>query len=434
MTRFCNDPVSQGKFISLERALQNIKDGTHLVASMAAAEPTLLLASAHSRLNGLKGVTIHCANPSRDYPCFSENSLVGKVTFNVMFLTASIRKLQGHGMLHYIPQHLSHWAVNMRRTTSVDIFWGSCSPPDRHGYVSLGVGGCYESEMVRQAKCVILEVNPQMPFTYGGTVVPARDVTHFIENDHALASIPHAASSPIDYAIGATVASLVADGATIQLGIGSLPNAIGESLRTKRDLGVHTELINDAIFDLYERGVITGRHKTIWPEKIVGTFVYGSQKLYDFVDNNPCVELHPASVVNDPYRIGRNHRMISINSAVEIDLTGQVCSESVGHTEISGVGGASDTHTGAQRSEGGLGIIAMHAATDDEKFSKLVFELKPGAKVSISRNDIDTVVTEYGVAAMVGKSTAQRAKALIAIAHPKFRDELLASARRVGYI
>ena len=425
---------SQSKTISLQQALQKIDHNMHVVAAMAAAEPTGLFQSLHERLANLTGVTIHCANPGSDYPCFRDEAMAGHGTFNVMFLTAAVRKLQGRGLVHYIPQHLSRWAANLRATTSVDIFWGSCSAPDERGFVSLGLGGCYEAEALRMAKCVILEINPNMPVTFGTTIIPTADVTHFVINEHPLATIPKDEPGPIDRQIGGFVADLIPDGATIQLGIGSIPNAIGEALRSKKDLGVHTELINDAILDLYQRGVITGRRKTIWPEKIVGTFIYGSQALYDFVHKNPVVEIQPASVVNDPYRIGRNYKMFSINTAVEIDLTGQVCSESIGHVEISGVGGASDTHTGAQRSEGGRGIIAMQSTTADGKHTKITFELKPGAKVSISRNDVDTVITEYGVAKLAGRSTAERVKSLVAIAHPNFRDPLLAAARKTGYI
>jgi acyl-CoA hydrolase len=236
-----------------------------------------------------------------------------------------------------------------------------------------------------------------------------------------------------DHIIAGYVADLVRDGSTIQLGIGGIPNAIGLALRGKKDLGVHTEMINDTMMDLYLAGVITGKKKTIWPGKIVGAFAYGTRELYDFISDNPVVELQPASVVNDPYRISRNYRMVSINSAVEVDVTGQVCSESVGHMELSGVGGAWETHIGAQRAEDGRGIIAMRSTTPDGKRSKIVFELQPGGKVSVSRNDVDTVVTEFGVARLLGKSAAARVEALVAIAHPDFRTELREKARAARY-
>ena len=264
--------------------------------------------------------------------------------------------------------------------------------------------------------------------------MPISMVTHFIENSHPLPIAASSAVSTEDQSIGNFVASLIANGSTIQLGIGGIPNAIANALGQHKDLGVHTEMINDAMMKLYQEGVINGRCKTLWPGKMVGAFVFGSRELYQFVHQNPAIELHPASIVNDPYRIGRNFQMASLNTAVEVDLTGQCCSESLGHKELSGVGGAAETHIGAQRSRGGIGIIALRSTTSDGLTSKIGFELKPGAKVSISRNDIDTVVTEYGAAKLGGRSVVQRVKAMIGIAHPKFRDELLSQARLARYL
>jgi acyl-CoA hydrolase len=260
-------------------------------------------------------------------------------------------------------------------------------------------------------------------------------VDHFISNDHDLPTIERPTPSQEDRRIAEYIADLIANGSTIQLGIGGIPNAIGDALKNHRDLGVHTEMINDTIMDLYLKGIVTGRMKSIWPGKIVGSFIYGTKALYEFAHDNPALELHPSSVVNDPYRLGRNYKMVSVNTAVEVDLTGQVCSESVGHAELSGVGGAFETHIGAQRSEGGRGIIALRSTTGGPSpQSKIVFELKPGAKVSVSRNDVDTIVTEYGVAQLMGKSVGERVKAMTAIAHPDFREDLLVQAKKVGYL
>ncbi len=424
----------QRKLTTADEAIRLVKSNQNVVTAMAAAEPTKFFSLLGEHAKSLKNVIIHCANPTTSYSCFTDSTLDQHIQLRVMFLTAAVRKHQGRNMVHYVPQHLSRWVRNLTHERSVDIFWGSCSLPDARGFVSLGVGACYEPEILRAAKTVILEVNPHMPVTAGGTQVALSEVDHFIDNAHPLPTLPAAAIGEKDIAIGQFVAELVANESTLQLGIGSIPNAIGKALEHHRDLGIHTEMINDTIMELYQKGVITGARKTIWPGKIVGAFVYGSQNLYEFIDRNPIVELHPASVVNDSYRIGRNHRMVSINTAIEIDITGQVCSESIGHREISGVGGASETHIGAQRSDGGRGIVALHASTTNNQHSKIVFELKPGAKVSISRNDIDTVVTEFGVAQLSGRSVAERARALIHIAHPQFREELLQNARREGYI
>jgi acyl-CoA hydrolase len=419
---------------TLEQAFDLLPHKGHVVASMAAAEPSLFFSQLHSYAKRFSELNIHCANPTRPYPCFADAGLAEHLRFNVMFLTAAVRKLQGHNLVHYVPQHLSRWAQNLTRRHDVDVYWGTCSLPTRNGFVSLGVNACYEPELLRKARTVILEINPNMPVVYGDTFVPVEQVDLFLPSETVLPISMSEAASPEDRQIAQYISELVPDGATIQLGIGGIPNAVGEYLTHKKNLGVHTELFTESMRILYEHGVITGAEKTLWPRKMVATFVYGSQELYQFVRENPAVELHPASIINDSNRICRNHKMISINTAVEVDITGQVCSESVGHRELSGVGGATDTHLGAQRSQGGRGIIALRSLTADGLTSKICFELKAGAKVSISRNDIDTVVTEFGIAELIGLSVAERAKALIRIAHPSFRDELLMNAQKAGYI
>ena len=421
------------KILSADEVFARIGDARTIVDSMAASEPLCFFESLGEKCPAFQErVRVFCANPSRNYPCFQKPELCKSLELVVMFLTAPVRAEQGRDLVHYFPHHLSQWA-GLIKELGVDFFWGSCSLPDERGFVTLGPSACYEPEIARVARTVVLEMNPRMPVTFGSTLLPLRDVDYFIETDHPLPSIAKAASDEVDRKIASYVAELVEDGSTIQLGIGSIPNAVGEALASKKDLGVHTEMINDAIMDLYLQGVVTGACKTRWPGKIIGSFAYGTAELYRFIDRNPTVELHPASVVNDPWRLARNHRQVSINTAVEVDLTGQVCSESVGHRELSGIGGASETHIGAQRSPGGKGIIALHSLTSRGE-SKIVFELKPGAKVSISRNDIDTVVTEHGIAKLKGNSVAERVRAMVAIAHPRFRDELLVLAKKEHYL
>lgn len=422
------------KLTQLDNALDAIPKQGQLVASMAAAEPSAFFENIHGRHKSFSGLRIHCANPTKNYPCFSDTAHSSNVNYNVMFLTSAVRQSQGHNLVHYVPQHLSRWSQNLTRRHEVDVFWGSCSLPTKNGFVSLGVNACYEPDMLRKAKCVVLEVNPLMPVVYGDTFVPIDAVDYFIQHEHQLPVLSCDAPDRLDMNIAQHISELIPNGATIQLGIGAIPDAVGSQLTHKRDLGIHTELFTESMKKLYESGVINGSSKTIWPRKMVATFIYGSEELYAFAAENPALELHPASIINDPNRICRNHRMISINTAVEVDITGQVCSESVGHRELSGVGGAADTHIGAQRSEQGRGIIALKSMTSDNKNSKIVFELKPGAKVTISRNDTDTVVTEYGVAELIGLSVAERAKALIAISHPTVRDELYFKAKNAGYI
>lgn len=422
------------RVIPLEKAMELIASGNEIVTAMAVSEPKGFFTHLAQRVRHLKDVTVHCSNPGELYDCFSDPSLVGHLELRTMFLTQAIRKQHGHGVVHYVPQHLSQWSKHLLQRRKIDIFWGSCTPPDDRGFVNLGPSTCYEPDILRRARLVVLEINPSLPYCHGGTHIPTGSVHHFVHSHHGLQIVARPELGEKDRTIAGYVASLIEDESTIQLGIGSIPNAIGEALSSKKNLGVHTEMINDAIMDLYQKGVITGTKKTLWPEKIVGSFALGTSELYHFLNRNPAIEFQPSAQVNDPHRIGRNHRMKSINTAVEIDITGQVCSESVGHRELSGVGGASETHVGAQLAEHGRGIIAMYSTTSADAQSKIVFELAPGAKVSISRNDIDTVITEFGIAELAGESVATRVKKLVAIAHPKFRDHLLHKAREVGYI
>ncbi len=417
----------------IEQALGFVESGSTVVASMAAAEPQAFLSAIGARCRSLSGVRLHCANPTRDYPCFGDAELAGRLEIRVMFLTAAMRRRQGQDRVHYVPQHLSQWVRNLLLQDPAPIFWGSCTPPDERGFVSLGPGACYEPEILRCARAVILEINPNMPVTFGATHVPIGLVDAFVEAPHALPTVTRVEPSAEEHQIAGHVAALIKDGSTIQLGIGGIPNALGRALSAKRDLGVHTEMINDTIMELCLQGVVTGRRKTLWPGKVVGSFAYGSAALYEFLHANPIVELQPSSVVNDPYRIGRNYAMVSVNTAVEVDLTGQVCSESIGHDELSGVGGAAETHIGAQRSTGGRGIVALRSSTRDGT-SKIVFELKPGAKVSISRNDVDTIVTEHGVAMLGGKSVEGRVRAMVALAPADARERLLWQARQAAYL
>ncbi len=431
------DSVSH-KIIELDDAYKLIKDGDTITTSMAVCEPRGFYSQLHEASKNWTGVGVLGANPMQNYPCFQTPDLNKHINLRVMFLTPEVRAHQGRELIHYVPQHLSQWVRNMRLTDPPDIFWGSCSLPDKRGFISLGPGACYEPEVLRMAKQVILEINPKLPFTSGGTIFDTSDTDYFIFNEYKLPTIGSKQPSSTDLQIAEHINPLIADGSTIQLGIGGIPNAVALTLKNKKDLGVHTEMMNDAMADLYEQGVITSRRKTYFPNKIIATFALGSQRLYDFVNCNPVVEFYPASIVNDPYRMGRNYKMTSINTAVEIDITGQVCSESIGHKELSGVGGAMDTHIGAQRSAGGRGIIAIHSTGIDkntkQKYSKIVLELHPGAKVSIGRNDIDTIVTEFGIAELRGKSVAERARSLIKIADPEFREELLFEAKHHSYI
>lgn len=409
-----------------------IPKGSVIVTAMAAAEPYEFFrtVSSGAPISG----TLYCANPTEPYEVFDKLQLEQDLEIRPLFLTSKVKQHQQRSHVHYVPGHLSQWCKNLLGNHGrVGVFWGTCSPPDDRGFVSLGPSASYEPEMIRHADRVVLEVNPRLPKTCGDTWVNLKDVDALVVVDREVPTIPSRQPSAIDERIAQRVAELIPDGATLQFGIGGIPNALAGALAERRDLGIHTEMINDAIAELVKIGAVTGRHKTIWPGRVIGAFAYGSRELYDYLDGHPMFELYPASVVNDPIRIGRNLKMISVNTAVEIDITGQVCSESIGHTELSGVGGATDTHIGAQRSNGGRGIVALASQTKNGR-SKIVAELQPGAKVSISRNDIDTVVTEYGVAELRGQPVRERARRLIAAAHPDHRGALSASASKFGYL
>ncbi|MCX6119116.1 MAG: 4-hydroxybutyrate--acetyl-CoA CoA transferase [Proteobacteria bacterium] len=425
-------------FSELAEAFQStINSNSTIVTGMATAEPNGFFNDFSKSVlaNNWKDLRVIGANPSRTWPCFTDPATLKEVEYVVMFLTSAVRKLQTNGRFSYIPQHLSQWAKNIINSPKgIDVYWGTCSEPDARGFVTLGLNNCYESEVLRAAKKVVLEVNKYVPRTFGATEVSLSEVDFFIRNDRPIAAIEPVQFGLTEAKIAAFVEGFISDGSTLQLGIGGIPNAVGAALIHKKDLGIHTEMINDAMMKLYQAGVITGACKTLWPRKMVGAFAYGSQTLYDFIHDNSLVEFHPASVVNNPYRIGRNHKMVSLNTAVEIDLTGQVCSESIGHVELSGVGGAAETHMGAQMSVGGRAIVAIESSAKQGTISKIVTSLKPGAKVSISRNDIDTVITEFGVAELKGKTTAQRVRSMIAIAHPDQRDLLTHDAKQIGYL
>lgn len=421
------------KLLTLPHAVNLIKSDDQVVTSMAAAEPRGFFDVIAKRAAQLDGVRVACANVMHDYDCFRPE-LRGHIDFELMFLSPAMRSRHVSGNISYLPGHLSQWVENILSRSHVNVFWGVCSMPDERGFVSLGTGAVYEPELLKAADLVILEINKNLPTSYGATIFHSDHIDYFVRNDCPLHTLGQGPISSVDHAVGEVVANFVSDGCTLQLGIGGIPNAIADALGKKTDLGIHTEMINDCIMKLAKAGVVTGQRKSLWPGKIIGSFAFGSEELYRFIDRNPSVELQPASLVNDPKVIAQNHKMISINTAVEVDITGQVCSESVGHFELSGVGGAADTHVGAQRSLGGRGIIALHSRTLDGKKSKICFELNPGAKVSISRNDVDTIVTEYGYAELRHRTISERVQAMIKISHPDFREQLTMQAKEVGYI
>ncbi|MBR7181707.1 MAG: 4-hydroxybutyrate--acetyl-CoA CoA transferase, partial [Clostridia bacterium] len=352
------------------------------------------------------------------------------------------RKAQPNGNVSFIPNHLHLAAFKRLCYRTPDIYVGIASMPDKHGFVSLSLSNTYEMKMIRAAKTVILEINPNAPRTFGDVQLHINDVDYLVEVDYPMPEIADAVPNEKDLAIGKLIADMIEDGDCIQLGIGGIPNAVAASLFDKKDLGVHTEMLTTGMVKLAKAGVITGKCKQTHKGQMVAAFAMGTKELYDFIDDNPSVAILDGGYVNDPHVISQNDNQVSINTTIEVDITGQCCSESIGSKQFSGTGGQSDTAVGAQKSRNGRSIIALYstamvknpATGEREETSKIVCQLKPGAAVSLSRNDIDWLVTEYGAVNLRGTGLAERARLIISVAHPNFREQLTREAIALGII
>lgn len=419
------------KVITIDDAVGMIRSGDTICAAQAASAPVGLLNALHTIKGRVKDVTLWHSIGLRSYPFFSEPGMSESLLYEAWFYGPPERDLHPSGLVTFHPAHLGQCAARKLERHTPEWFWGTATPPDRHGNFSLSLGVVFEREILEQAKCVVLEINENLPRTFGDTIVNVRDVDYFVENTCALLEIPSEQPGSVDQQIGDTIAELVEDGSTLQLGIGRIPNAVALSLQGKKDLGIHSEMLTDSMVDLYCNGAVTGKSKTLCPNKIIGSFALGTQKLYDFIDDNPVVELKIGRWANDPWVIGQNYRMVSINSCIQVDLTGQVASESVGPRQISGTGGQWETAAGAQRSCEGKSIIAVHSTAKGGTLSTIVPMLDAGAVVSLHRNDIDFIVTEYGVAPLKGRNIRERVRNLIAVAKPEFRPMLSDTARKL---
>lgn len=357
------------------------------------------------------------------------------IRINSLFISGKIRNAINNGMADFTPAFLSEIPQLFRSGRLVlDVAVIHVSPPDEHGYCSYGVEVGVSKSAAESAGMVIAEVNPNMPRTLGDSFIHVSQIDYFIEVDYPLPEVRPEPASPVQAKIADYIAELVPDAATMQMGIGGMPDAVLRRLTNHKNLGIHTELFSNGVMDMIEAGVITNAAKTLHAGKVVAGFVLGSRELYHYINDNPVFELHPTEYVNDPFIIAQNERMVSINSALEVDLTGQVCADSIGPTFYSGVGGQVDFVRGASRSKGGMSFIALPSTAKNDTLSRITAQLKPGSGVTTSRNDVRMIVTEYGVADLFGRSIAERAHALINIAHPKFRDELTAYARQQHYI
>ncbi|GAB4544738.1 MAG: acetyl-CoA hydrolase/transferase C-terminal domain-containing protein [Anaerolineae bacterium] len=353
------------------------------------------------------------------------------IRVNTLFVAENTRAAVNDGRADFTPAFLSDIPKLWRTELPIDVALIHVSPPDKHGFCSYGVEVGVTKTAAETANIVIAEINPNMPRTHGDSFIHVSNIDHLVEVDYPLPEVHPHPPSEVQDSIGRHVAGLIEDGSTLQMGIGGIPDSVLRYLGDRRDLGIHTELFSDGVIELILNGVINGKAKTLHPGKVIAGFVFGTHKLYEFIDDNPIFELHPTEYVNDPFRIAQNDKMVAINSALEVDLTGQVCADSIGHKIYSGVGGQVDFIRGAARSRGGKPIIALPSTAKSDTLSRIVISLKPGSGVVTTRNDVHYVATEFGVAYLHGKSIRERATQLIAIAHPNFREELSRQAREL---
>ncbi|MCD9188557.1 MAG: hypothetical protein LUM44_19215 [Pyrinomonadaceae bacterium] len=411
------------KLVSAEEAVKFINTGDHVFIQSVAAAPQTLIKAMTARANELRNIEIYHLHTEGEAEYIKPEH---RNTFhtNAFFIGANVRKAVASGEADFIPCFLSEVPLLMRREIiPIEVALIHVSPPDKHGYCSLGTSVDVSVAGVQMAETVIAQINPNMPRTHGDGVLHIDEIDYGVEVTDEIPELPEMEPTPEELAIGEHCAELIEDGATLQMGIGAIPNAVLKALTNHRDLGVHTEMFSDGLIPLLEKGIVNGKKKRVHPKKVVASFVMGTRKLYDFIDDNPEIAMLDVAYVNDPHVIRRNPKVTAINSAIEVDLTGQVCADSIGARMYSGVGGQMDFIRGASLSEGGKPIIALPSTTAKGE-SKIVHFLKEGGGVVTTRANVHYVVTEHGVANLYGKTLRQRAKELIRIAHPNHREEL----------
>jgi acyl-CoA hydrolase len=415
--------------VRAEEAVTLINSGNRLFVSGNAATPFTLIEALAARAGELNRVEVTHVLLLGDDP-LSRTGIKEHFRHNSFFVGPADRAAVNEGRADYIPIHL-HEIPKLFTSglMPVDAAIIHTAPPDEHGFMSLGVECLMTLAAVNSAKVILAQVNDQMPRTLGDCFVHISKVSRLVEVSQPLPELAKSGFSEVEKRIGQYVAGLVEDGCTLQLGIGGIPDAVLASLGGNQDLGIHTEMVSDGVMDAVEAGIITGARKTIHPGKVVCTFALGSRRLYEYLDNNPLFEFHPCSYTNDPFIVARNENIVAVNSAIEVDLTGQVCSDSMGTQIYSGFGGQLDFIRGAAHAKGGKPIIAMPSTAKGGKLSRIVPILKPGAGVVTTRADVHYVVTEYGIAYLHGKNLRERAEALIQVAHPDFREGLFKAAQ-----
>jgi 4-hydroxybutyrate CoA-transferase len=431
--------IYQSRLTTAEEAVKSIISGNRIFMTGNVSVPQKLLGALVEYAPKIKDVEI-CQALSVGPAEYAKPEMEGHLRVNSLFIGANVRKAVQEGRADFTPVLLSEFPLLFKNNIlPVDVALIHVSPPDKHGFCSLGVEVGLTKSPAEAAKIIIAEVNEQMPRTLGDSFIHVSRLTHMVPVSYPIPEMPMS-SEEIDHDIeqlACHVAELIPDGATMQMGIGAIPDAVLKFLFHKKDLGVHSELISDGVIDLVEAGVLTNARKTLHPGKIVIGFILGSKRLYQWVNDNPLCEFHRTEYVNDPFVIAQNERMVAINSAIEVDLTGQVCADSIGPKFFSGVGGQMDFIYGASRSKGGVPIITMlstNISKDGMLTSKIVPTLKLGAGVVTGRNHVHYIVTEHGVADLYGKSVRQRVKALVNIAHPDFRADLEKQAKLLNWI
>ena len=424
----------QEKLTTPDKIARQVQSGWLLGMDTATSQtPAIMTAIAeHIRNSDITGVKVQALLDAYPFEFYTDPTLAGKMTGYSWFSSSAARKAVNAGYADIIPAYYRDFPTRIRTEYDYDAVCVEVAPMDRHGYFSLALNGSYIDAMLDKTKRIFLEVNDRQPRGLCGSLIHISQVDAIVEYNHDLPVLPPVQLDEVSKTIGGLIAERIPDGACLQLGIGAIPDATGMALKSKHDLGIHTEMFTDSMVELIECGAVNNSKKQIHRGKTVTTFAFGSQRIYDFVDDNPSVEILPVDYVNDPNVICRNDNMISINAAVEVDLFGQVCAESVGTKHMSGSGGQIDYVRGACQSRGGKSFIAFTSTAKGGTISKIKPILTPGAVVTTSKNDVDYIVTEYGVAHLRGRSLGERARQLIAIAHPDFRDELTFEAKKRG--
>ena len=426
--------IYDDRIFSAEEAVRKIESEQRVFLTGNCSVPQIVLAALVEYAPQIENVEI-CHALTVGPADYVAPNMEGHLRVNTMFISRNIRQAVNEGRADFTPVLLSELTLLFKRgILPVDVALIHVSPPDEHGFCSLGIEVGLTKSVAESARIIIAEVNQRMPRTLGDAFIHVSKLDYVVPVDYPLPELPMGSdgSSEVVGKIASYIAELIPDEATMQMGIGAIPDAVLKHLLEKKDLGIHTELFSDGIIELVEAGVLTNARKTLHPGKIIAGFLLGTSRLYNWVDDNPLIELHPTEYVNDPFVIAQNEKMVAINSAIEIDLTGQVCADSIGHKLYSGVGGQLDFIYGASRSKGGVPIIAIPSTA--KNFSRIVATLKPGAGVVTSRNHVHYIVTEYGITDLYGKTIRQRALSLINIAHPKFRDQLTREAKDLHYI